>query len=132
MNGRIKKLLPTSNGRFEDTDIYLKKIKGFIKEDVTEYAVFEKCLDGKSLVANDFAQIFEIPNIDVEFDFGKLIFKVKGGMVSVSKIIGRLEEKVTFQFEQTRIPDLAIFLDFVLRAESERQLVDRMNKYFVF
>lgn len=128
----VKKLIPTNNGKYEDTDIYLKKVKGSFGAYETEYALVDKCYAGETLVASDFAQTFEITNTDFEFDFGKLIFKVKDGMVSVSKIIGGPEERVTFQFKQTRIPDLAIFLDFVLRAESERQLVNSMNKYFIF
>lgn len=131
-NGSINKLIPTNNGRIEDMDIYLKKIDGFNFGYGNEYAVLEKCIRGETLVVNDFTEILEIPNVNVEFDFGNLCFEVKNKMVLVSKNIGGSDEKIVFRIKQEQTPGLSIFLDIILRAEAENKLVECISKYFIF
>lgn len=130
-----KRLMPTDNGRFEDTDICLKKICYDSIESNADKTLFDKLVNGCTITARDFEELLESPKTQTDIDLGNLQFNVDYDTVTIIKTLGEpaeVEEEIVFRFRKKRVPNMTMFLDFVLSAESENKLAERISKYFVF
>lgn len=131
----LKKVVLTNNGKFEDTNIYLRKVSCLHVPSNAEKVLFDKCIAGGPITVNDFDMLLEISKGAIHFDFGKLHIDVDKEKVVLTKYLSGQEEpqeKVMFQLKMERIPDMPIFMSFVLMAEAEGKLISRLNEYFVY
>lgn len=130
----IMTIIPKS-ANFSDVDYSLKKLRCSYSEAVDDIELFNKCIQGEQISTADLHMLFKTPYEELYMDLGTLKFFVNHGMITVCKKFNKLVDKgeeMVFRFNEYRVGDIPIFIDYVLSAESEKELVERINKYFIF
>lgn len=96
-----------------------------------------KCLCGQEITDSDFFMLIDdgVCCRDAYFDFGTVRFWMyQDKAVRVEKILateGYKSEDIAFYFNLERITFPSMFLKFVLQAESDKQLLKRIDEYYV-
>lgn len=120
--------------QFEDTDIYLRKVTCDVLRYDVQKSLFNKCIRGENVTAQDFDMLFDVLKGSVCVDFGSLRFDIKNKFVMISKVwggSGKDEEKVVFKLKRKNMIELPMLLHYAILAEEENQLVSKLNKYLV-
>lgn len=130
-----KELVLRDKNVIEGTNVSLSYVGCFGWDDTMDTPLFEKCLQGMQLSGGDFSPLIN-HNYHCEYlllDFGLLHITIRTNEIEIRKRFSDYhyvsEEFICYiAKERIMIPDM--FFEFVLRAETKKQLLSGIGEYF--
>lgn len=120
-----------------ETKMFLRQVSHSALPKNIEKELFDKCVQGGRIFPSDFFQVIDVdlPSFRVFIEFGNLKFEINGEEVLVSKQltrVGNRQEEITCRFSKRRIGIPSMFFSYVIKAELENQLLQRIEGKFVY
>lgn len=131
-----KELIVRNREVIEGTKVPLTYIGRYNLYDDMDNTIFDKCLKGERLTITDFCSIVddEFPYGYLQLNFGSLQIEIYNDEISMKKTLnGRcyVNEEIKCCLAKDRVVMTSMFLVFVLKAESEKRLMKRLEEYYI-
>lgn len=130
-----KELVLREENVIAGTKLFLSYIGRFNWDDKMDTSLFEKCLQGEQLTSDDFSSLvnFEFPYGYLLLNFRQLCITIRAKEIEIKKWFDdyyNVSEEFTCCIAKERIMIPDMFFEFVLRAETKKQLLSGIGEYF--
>ena len=130
-----KELVLRKKSVIQGTKLSLSYIGRFNWDDRMDTSLFEKCLQGEQLTSDDFSSLvnFEFPYGYLLLSFRKLRITIRAKEIEIKKWFDdyyNVSEEFTCCIAKERVMITDLFFEFILRAETKRQLLSGIGEYF--